>query len=309
MLDLEDLIKLSEKIKIEISAYYPDLLSQFPVNKYIDFLERYPELGGYKYISPDVEKLCSDIIVHSNKVSLELFHKLLLIHLIMKSVEKLRIKRLPERIKSLYVTNFKRIVDSIKFDTESPGFYLYPNDAFFKDLSVCCFRMIPAGARKLTLMRLPIRVLFGTRVMRYIGTGKFLLIKCKKRIYYLLGHLDTHDPQCMAEFSLEGHIRFFNTVAKIMEMDETMMGWVGNSWFYDPKLEKISPKLAYLRRIPLENGARDFYRGTNDSAKKHALVKSPTRKRLFKEGKYLPVNYMIIWPRRELLEWADQTNL
>jgi hypothetical protein len=37
-----------------------------------------------------------------------------------------------------------------------------------------------------------------------------------------------------------------------------------------------------------------------------ATVYSPHRRRLFEEGKYRPMQYLVVWPRKELLAWAGQ---
>ena len=86
------------------------------------------------------------------------------------------------------------------------------------------------------------------------------------------------------------------------------MGVVGYSWFYDPKLETISPQLAYLRRRPADGGAF-FLRGhTSEFDIKNATAKSQTRRRLYEAGQYTPVGYKMVWLRRDILSWADRTH-
>jgi nifR3 family TIM-barrel protein len=80
-------------------------------------------------------------------------------------------------------------------------------------------------------------------------------------------------------------------------------GVVGTSWFFDPQLDAISPRLSYLRK-PLERGAFlvPGRSGAFDIAS--ATVNSDARRQLFEQGHYMPVPQTLVWPRKELLLWA-----
>jgi hypothetical protein len=68
-------------------------------------------------------------------------------------------------------------------------------------------------------------------------------------------------------------------------------------------LASISPHLTYLREVPEDNGAAIFFVEADPQGRSGALTKSPTRQRLFQEGKYLPKIYMRVWPRQAMLDW------
>jgi len=87
-------------------------------------------------------------------------------------------------------------------------------------------------------------------------------------------------------------------------MNPGIKGVYGTSWYYDPKVEEVSPKLAYIREIGKRFEVRFFYMGTNEHCINDATLKSPTRRKLFQEGKYLPTNYLLIVPRRKLIQAA-----
>jgi hypothetical protein len=91
-------------------------------------------------------------------------------------------------------------------------------------------------------------------------------------------------------------------VAEMLERHEEIKGMFGASWFYDPQLENISPRLMYLQKIPLAGGAQMFYMGADRTG--NALAKSKTRLKLYEEGRYRPQEYMLVWPRKELMAWA-----
>ena len=78
----------------------------------------------------------------------------------------------------------------------------------------------------------------------------------------------------------------------------------GAGWVFDPQLECISPRLMYLRNMPLHNGAKIYHVGEDRTG--NAIAKSKTRLNLYNEGKYVPQAYILIWPRKELIAWANQ---
>ena len=75
------------------------------------------------------------------------------------------------------------------------------------------------------------------------------------------------------------------------------LGMFGSSWFYDPVVPEISPRLAYLRDTPLAGGASIHYYSTGGEAIANATATSPSRRKLHEEGKYIPKNYILLWPR------------
>jgi hypothetical protein len=88
----------------------------------------------------------------------------------------------------------------------------------------------------------------------------------------------------------------------MLELHPEIKGiWTG-SWFNDPAIETVSPRLTYLRKMPQDNGAYAFY--SNLASTSGALSKSKTRQKLYEEKKYIPKSYALIWPRKPLLKWA-----
>jgi len=80
---------------------------------------------------------------------------------------------------------------------------------------------------------------------------------------------------------------------------------VGTSWFYDPQLLAISPRLAYLQTTPLAHGAFLVRHGSGAIHTELATATSPTRRALAEKGSYIPVCYSLVWPRAELVRWAS----
>ncbi len=90
-----------------------------------------------------------------------------------------------------------------------------------------------------------------------------------------------------------------------MRNNPDVKGVFGTSWWFDPRVAEISPKLDFLYRLPSENGARFLFTGVNESATRDAISNSPEREALYVQGKYQPRSYMMLWARDDLLHWAD----
>ncbi len=83
-----------------------------------------------------------------------------------------------------------------------------------------------------------------------------------------------------------------------------VQGVYRGSWFLDPQVEKISPHMAHLRKIPEQGGAIFFRLGTSPADREKAVRMSSVRKKLYEEGLYVPVSYAYIWPREKIIQWS-----
>lgn len=128
--------------------------------------------------------------------------------------------------------------------------------------------------------------------------------RCRGTGTWFRGHTDT---EYLDEFNEEGWDRFYLRIAELLLRRKHVRGLVGTSWFYDPQIVDISPRLAYLQQRQLERGAYLMRHRDLETDIEFATAKSKTRRRLYQEGKYTPVSYSLIWGRNELLSWADST--
>lgn len=77
---------------------------------------------------------------------------------------------------------------------------------------------------------------------------------------------------------------------------------MGVSWFYDPQLDEVSPRLKYLRDVPLAGGARLVPVGASPASVALATATSVTRRDLYALGKYTPISNALVWSRRDMLK-------
>lgn len=115
-------------------------------------------------------------------------------------------------------------------------------------------------------------------------------------------HTDTRD---LSEFNEQGWTDCYRRIAALLKLYPEVRGVVGTSWFFDPALDRVSPHLSYLRKIPVHNGAYLRRDGESDGNTALALAKSQTRQKFHAEGKYTPCCFTVVWARRDLLRWAE----
>jgi hypothetical protein len=93
-------------------------------------------------------------------------------------------------------------------------------------------------------------------------------------------------------------------MARSMELQPDIKGLVASSWFRSPDTHRVSPGLAWVNTVVLENGGFVAVRG-RARPDCGVFVRSPTRRRLYERGEFTPTIGLVIWPRRALLKWAE----
>jgi hypothetical protein len=300
--------QLSNEITERLNKFNENILKLYPYEKYVECLNNRPVFSSYNYIGSDVKQIASNILRDYDVKILELYHKLILTRLISNADGKLELQGLPDRINQLYHLNFDRILQ--KIESKAEWYYQIDQDKFLKDIALCRLQLIPTGVRKVELNKLPIkRFLFKKGLGQFISSVVFILFELKGFKPTYRGHLDSHDPNSMAEFNLKGWTRHYKLLAELLKVQKKVKAVVGNGWFVDPKLAQISPELSYIREIGVKNGAQLFYMGSNKRAVKRATFLSPIRKKLYKEGKYIPTNYLLVWGRNKIISWAKNVKI
>ncbi|KAK0349259.1 hypothetical protein LTR94_033879, partial [Friedmanniomyces endolithicus] len=95
------------------------------------------------------------------------------------------------------------------------------------------------------------------------------------------------------------------TAAELCRLRPELAGMIGSSWFYDPPLTEISPRLAHLRLNPLKGGAFLVHQGPGEIHTARAAAASASRKALIDAGDYTARSWLMVWPRKQLIAWAD----
>lgn len=181
-------------------------------------------------------------------------------------------------------------------ETKTSGNYAFPGDWFCKDYRFVTMMTVPGGAQVIDLsdgigpktalmlaMRHPLRGLRAARSTWF-------------RVHTEARYLD--------EFNDAGWQDCYRELARLLTLHPHVQGMVGTSWFYDPALADVSPRLAYLRSLPIANGAVSVRHGTTAFDIHSATATSASRRALHEAGKYEPVCHSILWGRSDLIDWA-----
>jgi hypothetical protein len=214
---------------------------------------------------------------------------------------------LPASIRSLYPAAFDRLERSLTVSAP------YDWDGFVKDARLVLGLSVPAGAQD-------VDVAFGSAPPALLGRvarasanlGRLTVggdisqgaVRVLSRP--LSPWLQIHtDSRYLEDFHPEGWDRCYLRIAELLRRNPVYAGMVGQSWFYDPVVAVISPRLAYLQERPLQNGAIRVRLGAGPRDAERAIATSETRRQLYAEGRYQPRCHAIYWPREALIAWAD----
>lgn len=217
-------------------------------------------------------------------------------------LDHIPVENLPDSILSYYPAEFDRLAQRLQAFTlgqdEQGGNLLERVTRFLLCLTV------PCGAQDLDLTeRVPLTSALMAIQRERSVRSLIHYIRCRGTGIWLRPHTNTSR---LDEFNEAGWDKFYLRVAEVLTRREHVRGLAMTSWFYDPALLEISPRLAYLQTRPQERGAHLMKHGSSDHAIEFATRTSETRRQAYEKGQYLPTEYSILWGRRELLTWANQ---
>lgn len=206
----------------------------------------------------------------------------------------LRERSLTPALLARYPLALDRLADTLE---AMPDPYDFDDELFIKDLRLVLGLGVPAGACILDIRsRMGGTILLGVArrdPLRVLRTGG--KIPCF-RLYL--------DPRYREAFNREGMIDYYREAGELLAHHPDVYGFVCKSWFMDPQLERVSPRLAHLSTIPLSAGAFVITRKASDGDRARALKTSPTRRALHEAGKYEPRAVSLVWPREGMIRWA-----
>jgi hypothetical protein len=219
-------------------------------------------------------------------------------------VDRLPSMDLPGGVLGNYRGTFRRLASFL--NTADLGRYWSGDDDFQKDLRLTGGYSVPCGAQDVDLYA-QIGRRSGAKALvlhRQIRSGLRLLASGGPPWFTI--HTDSRYTD---EFDEPGWRRCYLLIAELLERRPDVKGVVGTSWFYDPQLPAISPRLAYLQTMPLSGGAYPVRHGPGAIHTERATATSPSRRKLVEDGSYVPICYSIVWPRAELIAWAGRQRI
>lgn len=209
---------------------------------------------------------------------------------------------LPPCVLSLYPELTERLGHAIADESDD-----LPVDSYARNVAHVTGLFLPAVAQDLDLHgRLEPRMLLAAALKhRQVSLiARWLRHRVGQR--FIEFHTDSRH---LEHFNAAGRETAFLCAAEVLKRRPDLGGVFGVSWYYDPEVARISPRLAFLQTLPLSAGAFLIPNAPGEIHTTRATLTSPTRRRLYEEGKYLPTCYTMVWPRRPFLAWAERQQL
>jgi hypothetical protein len=225
-------------------------------------------------------------------------NRLLVAQLMLGLGPRLLERRLSSEVMALVPAAASRLLTHLRGAADAG--YVFPCDYFVKDLRFAAGLTVPGGAEVLDLRSHP-----GPRVSLQIlrrqpsWAGLRALLSSSRRDPWFRIHTE---KRYLRHFHEAGWDAFYRRVAGLLRLHPEVRGVIGTAWFFDPQLDSVSPRLAYLRN-PLARGAFLVPGRTSDFDIVSATMSSEARQQLYEQGRYLPVPHTLVWPRLALLHW------
>lgn len=289
----------ADRLLLERRAANVQLFAAFDPRDTIAAFDAIDEREPYHTLGPLIVEQWAGIQAHYGVAGFEAYQHVTMLTLMRDFESRARGCDYTPDILARFAYSYTRIIVAIQ--NRDFEHYRSQSDLLLKDMALCRQKMFPAGAQVVEPSSGFHRaLLFRGGLGQFWGVVKLLLASGGNSHWYQIHtHLDERE-----EFTPDGWDLCYVRIARLMERHPTIRGMYGGSWFYDPALATVSPRLTYLRTRPEENGALVFY--SNDDPHGGALATSETRRRLYDKGEYLPKAYALIWPREPMIAWARQ---
>jgi hypothetical protein len=296
MVSPEKIVDKQRELLATMASSSP-LLQRFPPERYVESLQN--ATGPYNRLPSEIVDISEVIETDFGTLVAEKFHQLILLKLIERFYHV--DQSYPESVRHFFDRHFLSVLSRI--DEPPPNYFLYTNDAFVKDLAVATRRMIPCGAQLVDVASgIPRNCLLASGLSQFISMARFTLGRLGgfRPLYEM--HMDA---RLILDFNSSGWITCYQRIGELMESHSQVRGVFGSSWWFDPAVSTVSPRLAFLREMPLAHGARVFQMTPDKQSVIDAVANSPQREKLVKEGKYRPRKHALIWARKDLLVWKN----
>lgn len=216
-------------------------------------------------------------------------------------------ERLPQPVLAGYPTYIDRLATYLADNSDGDA-EPYDPDYWAKDVRVALALSVPGSNTQMLDLSSPVgpglvvRHMLGGR-----GPGPLIAwLRTGGRRAWLETHTEARD---LSDFNEAGWERNWAAAAALLRTRPELAGVIGSSWFFDPPLETISPRLTYLRTTPMNNGAFMIHQGGGEIHDERASASSPTRRAMIETGDYSACSWLLCWPRQAVIRWAEGKGL
>ena len=253
----------------------------------------------YKFIPNAAKIIVEDSECKSGNGTRRIFLQLVIFYSMLATIKKRLINPLPQTLAWNQIAHFERMLSDNSVLNE---WLDIDQDLFQKEFGLAVERLFASGSQLLDKnCGIPKSIVIKGGVNK---SPSNLLFFASLAGFQPFIQIHTHTFN-LKKFNEAGWDECYRGCAELCQLFPELLGVFGSSWFYDPIINEISPRLKYLQHVPLTGGARFLYYSTGGAAVGNATSTSESRKKLYQEGKYVPKNYMMIWGKKSLMAWVD----
>jgi len=277
------------------------------IKKLHSIISKYPEVRTYRYISDLTHQYYSKLndYIKLDEINYKIHQKFHLLLLIKDSINRIESANYPNNIKEYFKKYYERTVKNIINDKIAKKSYNYKSGRFLKMQSVCTLFTFPIDPFILDSGKISLRFLFYNNIKQFFKGIYFIIFKFKGISPFYNTHTNLLDVDSMKSFTENGWRSMFLNLAELMKHQKDIKGVCGTSWFIDPIIKDISPRLSYINNLLTEIGVSIFPHNTTEQTIKDALFLNSERKKLYENGDYKPRNHLFVVTRSELIKWGE----
>lgn len=227
------------------------------------------------------------------------FERMLIVAAAHDAIDRLRHLPIDDRVRDLFCQNFQLYAATPDKLPETPDL---GRSAFIAMARIATLSRFPAGQLDWEVSGIPQSWLFKVpkrSLPRLVASIVFELRGLQPAFF---SHLNPNRRNQGILLERES-LRSYHRMARSMERQPQIRGLVTASWLHSPDTFAVSPHLAWLNEVFLENGGRVVPLGPVDPDS-GVLQRSPERRQAYEAGTFNPTEALVIWPREAMLAWA-----
>lgn len=268
------------------------------VDSFLAAASRVGDFDHYKVVPVEARNIVKQVSSCAGEIGVRAFLRAALAQGAINALASTELRRLPPSVIADHTRELGRVVSDSDLHAE---WLCLDNDLFQKEFGIVSFRLYAAGAQL---------------VDPRCGVPRSYMLKggladAPRRVLTMLGlggfrpFFQVHAHEFMLDLLNEqGREDCYRGCIALFDLFPSVRGIIAGSWFYDPAVTVISPRVAYFSQTPLKHGGHVMFVEEGGQAAIDALATSPTRRRLHAEGKYVPKTYMLIWGKKQMIAWA-----
>jgi len=214
-----------------------------------------------------------------------------------------------ENVASLTVhPTVKRLIyDEFQFYANPPqrdnNLFEVSGQPFSSFCKIALLERFPAGQYHWEISGFPRSWLLKIHKASIMGVVRFIVTKMKGFGPCMEPHMPARSPGSMLILERQSDKSWYR-MARSVEMNPAIKGLVAFGWLHSPDTFTVSPHLSFINKPFVESGAfiTTMGKAPEDSG---FLAGSAERTRLFKSGDFKPTMGVVLWSRKQMIDWAQ----